>query len=59
MTWKHSDYYYLSNREMIEVGLLVLYFWESVKPTSLFTRMQYGSLTEQKAGSAKVIKLGM
>ena len=46
MTWKHSDYYYLSNREMIEVvfssrvSLLVLYFWEIFKPATLFTRIR-------------------
>ena len=43
---KHSDYYYLSNKEMIKVvfssrvSLLAFYFRESFKRTSLFTRMR-------------------
>ena len=59
---ENSDYYYLSNRKMIQVvfsspsalSLLAFYFRESFKPTN-------GSLTEEKdiAGSAKVINLGM
>ena len=66
---KHFDYYYLSNREMIEVvfssrvSLLTFYFRESFKRTIFFTRIrqQYGSLNEEKvkASSAKAINLGM
>ena len=47
------------------VSLLAFYFRESFKRTSLFMHSHalviYGSLTEEKdkAGSAKVIKLGM
>ena len=64
---KNSDYYYLSNREMILTKLAgPLFPRKCNKRTSLFTPMryikqQYGSLTEDKdkAGSAKVINLGM
>ena len=58
---KHSDYYYLSSREMINI--LSSKFAKVSKRTSLFSRMrlQYGSLTEEKdkAGSTKVINLGI
>ena len=64
---KNSDYYYLSNREMILTKLAGLLFPRKFnKRTSLFTptryiKQQYGSLTgdKDKAGSAKVINLGM
>ena len=57
---ENSDYYYLSNRKMIEVvfssrvTLLSFYFRESFKYTN-------SSLTEEKdkASSAKVINLGI
>ena len=58
---KHSDYYYLSSREMINI--LSSKLAKVSKRTSLFSRMrlQYGSLTEEKdkAGSTKVINLGI
>ena len=54
---ENSDYYYLSNRKMIEVvfffsrvSLLAFYFQESFKRTN-------GSLTEEK--DKRVINLGM
>ena len=58
--WKNSDYYYLSNRKMIEVvfssrvSLLAFYFEES------FTAHKWFFAEEKdKAGSAKGINLGM